>query len=297
MRKRILTAIAAVAILSLFGATVATGSDSFIDVGDDNIFHDDIAWMSDNGITYGYGDGTFGPDDNVTRGQMSAFMHRLYDRIQRDIPEVPDFNDLVVEVINEIDDGDITVITEKGEKGDKGDPGPQGEQGPAGPQGPEGPQGPQGEQGPKGEPGPQGPQGPKGDPGPKGEPGLANVESDAPYPARTDGNLLQNIEGNQGAQSEGAWAANSPGESWVMCPEGKVATGGGFTYNTTPLTGVEIWTSMPVTFSAPGVFDWSGIDGDAALSIEPNGWWITGMNTNDHAVEVRPAVVCAEVGS
>ena len=58
MRKRILTAIAAVATLSLIG-TAAMASHRFTDVGEDNIFHDDIAWMSDNGITYDPSDKTF----------------------------------------------------------------------------------------------------------------------------------------------------------------------------------------------------------------------------------------------
>ena len=144
MRKAI--AVVSTAILLAVGS-VAVASHNFTDVDEGNIFHDDIAWMYDNGITYGYGDGTYGPKDFMTREQMAAFMHRLYDRITREIPEPVSADDLLVEVINEIDDGEITVITEKGEKGDKGDPGPQGPQGPEGPAGADGKDGADGRDG------------------------------------------------------------------------------------------------------------------------------------------------------
>ena len=49
----------------------------FPDVPDDHTFHSDIDWLVDNGITTGYPNGNFGPEDNVTRGQMAAFLHRM----------------------------------------------------------------------------------------------------------------------------------------------------------------------------------------------------------------------------
>lgn len=141
MRKAI--AVVSTAILLAVGS-VAVASHNFTDVDEGNIFHDDIAWMAENGITYGYGDGTYGPKDFMTREQMAAFMHRLYNRIQRDIPEVPDLSELAVEVFNEIESGGVEVIGVEGPQGPKGDPGPQGPQGPQGPEGPQGPQGPKG---------------------------------------------------------------------------------------------------------------------------------------------------------
>ena len=51
-------------------------SNTFTDVPDANIFHDDIEWMADSGVALGCGGGDFCPGDNVTRQQMSAFMHR-----------------------------------------------------------------------------------------------------------------------------------------------------------------------------------------------------------------------------
>ncbi|MGH8910936.1 MAG: S-layer homology domain-containing protein [Acidimicrobiia bacterium] len=58
----------------------AVASDMFTDVPDSNIFHDDIGWLADEGVTRGCNppDNTeFCPGDNVTREQMAAFLHRL----------------------------------------------------------------------------------------------------------------------------------------------------------------------------------------------------------------------------
>ena len=50
----------------------------FADVPNDHIFVNDINWMKTAGITNGCGDGTnYCPNDDVTRGQMAVFMHRL----------------------------------------------------------------------------------------------------------------------------------------------------------------------------------------------------------------------------
>ena len=78
MFKRLTAPIAALAIMVL-GTGVVLGSHFFPDVPDSNQFHDDIAWMYDNGITHGYTNGNFGPRDVVNRQQMAAFMHRFHD--------------------------------------------------------------------------------------------------------------------------------------------------------------------------------------------------------------------------
>jgi hypothetical protein len=55
-------------------------SHQFVDVPDDNIFHDDIGWLADAEVTRGCNPPTndqFCPDAYVTRSQMAAFMHRL----------------------------------------------------------------------------------------------------------------------------------------------------------------------------------------------------------------------------
>lgn len=59
---------------------IAFASHQFTDVPDTNIFHNDIAWLADNGITKGCNPPTnteFCPGDTVRRETMAAFMHRL----------------------------------------------------------------------------------------------------------------------------------------------------------------------------------------------------------------------------
>ena len=57
---------------------MGSGSDRFID-DDDSIFEADIEWLADQGITKGCNppvNDKFCPNDNVTRGQMAAFLVR-----------------------------------------------------------------------------------------------------------------------------------------------------------------------------------------------------------------------------
>lgn len=52
----------------------------FTDVPDDHLFHDDIAAIAEAGVTRGCNppqNTNYCPQDNVTRGQMAAFMNRL----------------------------------------------------------------------------------------------------------------------------------------------------------------------------------------------------------------------------
>lgn len=53
-----------------------TYSGEFADVKAENWYADAISWLSEKGITKGYADGTFGPDDNITREQLAVFLHR-----------------------------------------------------------------------------------------------------------------------------------------------------------------------------------------------------------------------------
>ena len=72
---RYLALIEATAVVAVPVTVLA--SNSFTDVSDANIFHDDIDWMAESGVTQGCGNGDFCPGDIVTRQQMSAFMHRF----------------------------------------------------------------------------------------------------------------------------------------------------------------------------------------------------------------------------
>jgi hypothetical protein len=72
--------IAAVTAFVIAFPAAVWGSHQFSDVATSNVFHNAIAWMADNGITVGCNppaNNKYCPDDNVTRGQMAAFMKRL----------------------------------------------------------------------------------------------------------------------------------------------------------------------------------------------------------------------------
>lgn len=76
----------AVIVLSLVVALVAGGvgalaSDQFSDVPTSHPFHEEIGAIADAGISTGYGDGTFRPDRDVSRGAMAAFLERSGGRV------------------------------------------------------------------------------------------------------------------------------------------------------------------------------------------------------------------------
>ncbi len=79
VRFKTLIAVAAATALLVAPATV-WAIDRFTDVPDTNVFHNDIKWLADNGVTLGCNPPTndrFCPTDAVTREQMAAFMRRL----------------------------------------------------------------------------------------------------------------------------------------------------------------------------------------------------------------------------
>jgi hypothetical protein len=52
----------------------------FLDVDAGHPFYEQIKWLKESGITNGYPDGTFKPNQTVTRGEMAVFLKRLYER-------------------------------------------------------------------------------------------------------------------------------------------------------------------------------------------------------------------------
>ncbi len=52
------------------------GSPTSLDVPQGDIFHDYVETIFRKGITAGYGNGTYGRDDPVTRAQMAVFLLR-----------------------------------------------------------------------------------------------------------------------------------------------------------------------------------------------------------------------------
>ena len=53
------------------------GAKTFKDVPKSSGFYNAIMWASSYGITAGYGDGSFKPNNECTRGQMSTFLYRM----------------------------------------------------------------------------------------------------------------------------------------------------------------------------------------------------------------------------
>ncbi len=79
-RRRLRTLLVAVVAFAAFIPVAAYASHSFTDVPDTNVFHGDISWLADAGVTLGCNppaNDQFCPSDTVTREQMAAFLRRL----------------------------------------------------------------------------------------------------------------------------------------------------------------------------------------------------------------------------
>lgn len=71
----------------------ATGSVSFGDVESGAWYADAVTWAAGNGIVSGYGNGSFGPGDNITREQMAVMLYRYCLFAGLELPAVnEDFN-------------------------------------------------------------------------------------------------------------------------------------------------------------------------------------------------------------
>lgn len=66
----------AAVLYRIAGAPAVTGSDEFIDTADGAWYSSAVLWASRQGLVSGYGGGRFGPDDPVTREQMTAIFWR-----------------------------------------------------------------------------------------------------------------------------------------------------------------------------------------------------------------------------
>ena len=65
-----------VTVLYRMEGSPAAGSVTFADVPDGRWYTHAVAWADENGIVNGRGDGSFGPNDPVTREQMAAILYR-----------------------------------------------------------------------------------------------------------------------------------------------------------------------------------------------------------------------------
>ena len=65
-----------VTILYRLEGSPASPGSTFTDVSAGQWYSDGVAWASANGIVTGYPDGSFGPDDTITREQMASILYR-----------------------------------------------------------------------------------------------------------------------------------------------------------------------------------------------------------------------------
>jgi len=131
-----------------------------------------------------------------------------------------------------------------GISGATGLPGPQGPAGISGATGLPGPQGPAGPAGPKGDAGAQGSPGPQGDPGPQGPPGPAG-----------------GVAGVHTVESTFDVGANKFFQGTAVCPDGEVATGGGYE---------DLSTQLKVIGDRPVFNDTWGVEGVTNDIAAPN---------------------------
>ena len=79
------------------GKPEAEAPSGFADVEDGAWYADAVAWASETGLVMGYGDGRFGPKDDLTREQILTVLHRwagLPDAPEgEDVPRYPDDTD------------------------------------------------------------------------------------------------------------------------------------------------------------------------------------------------------------
>ena len=60
----------------LEGSPAVSGGATFADVSSGQWYSDGVAWASASGIVTGYSNGSFGPNDTITREQMAAILYR-----------------------------------------------------------------------------------------------------------------------------------------------------------------------------------------------------------------------------
>ena len=62
----------------LEGEPAVKSAGTYSDVAADAYYAKAVAWATENKIVSGYGNGFFGPADNITREQMAAMLARFY---------------------------------------------------------------------------------------------------------------------------------------------------------------------------------------------------------------------------
>ena len=115
-------------VIALYQLTEAWDGEAKQDIFDDVPAEGELAlsvsWASANGIVYGYGDRTFGPDDPVTREQMATMLYRnakLYGQgfkgtwyFPLEFPDAAEVSDWADEAVHWVVMNEIIVGTDKG---------------------------------------------------------------------------------------------------------------------------------------------------------------------------------------
>lgn len=73
------------------GEPSVKSSAGFTDVADGLWYSKAVAWASDKGLVNGYGDGRFGPNDQITRAQLATIMGRLAKLQNRTAPNLTSY--------------------------------------------------------------------------------------------------------------------------------------------------------------------------------------------------------------
>lgn len=82
--KTLNRAMLATILYRMEGSPAVTTANPYSDVAADTWYADAVIWASENGIVNGYGNGRFGPTDNITREQLAAMLLRYSDYKEQD---------------------------------------------------------------------------------------------------------------------------------------------------------------------------------------------------------------------
>ena len=80
-RRRIAAVALIVVVVGAVATTAVAQSQRFPDVPPDHPAYEAVEWAADVGLTLGYGDGTFQPEQPLSRWHAVVFMERFYDDI------------------------------------------------------------------------------------------------------------------------------------------------------------------------------------------------------------------------
>ncbi|MFC7680784.1 S-layer homology domain-containing protein [Paenibacillus sp. GCM10028914] len=75
--KNLTRGMMATILYRMAGSPDVTGDTVFSDVSSEKYYAKAIAWAAEEGIVVGYKDGTFRPDENMTRGMMVSVLYRM----------------------------------------------------------------------------------------------------------------------------------------------------------------------------------------------------------------------------